>query len=149
MNEVRCIQLALSLAASEAAAAGFAEITPAHLLIALCRLSESEASGPLGTGELRREFEQLGVDPRRFRRRMRVLVGRAGGSGPPEVLHRSAACRALFEQARATALREGVKLGPSLLLRTALRGLAGGGAPDAAAPRPAMDAPDDAIPNEL
>jgi len=77
MGALDGLDIIMTLAAQEAIAAGYAEITSAHLLIALARAAE--ANGPLAmptyTTAIRREFEALGIEPRRFRRRLRVLLG--------------------------------------------------------------------------
>ena len=78
MKGLKPIELALPLAAKEAAVGGFAEITPGHLLMALCRIGELGPGANEGGAELRKEFERLGVEPRRFRRRLRALLGSGG-----------------------------------------------------------------------
>ncbi|MEI8192016.1 MAG: hypothetical protein WCI75_20075 [candidate division NC10 bacterium] len=55
------IRVLLTLAGSEATAAGYAEITPAHLLIALSRASESDLESQVDTARLQGEFAQLGT----------------------------------------------------------------------------------------
>lgn len=95
-------ELIVQVAASEAVAAGFTEITTAHLVMALCRLSEARAPGEPGrdTRALREELAGLGIEPTTFRRRLRELAGRRGD--PREVsgiLHRTEPCKAVFERA--------------------------------------------------
>jgi hypothetical protein len=101
------IQLALQLAAQEAAAAGYPEITTAHLVIALSRISEPDMEGQAAGAALREEFAQLGVEPRRFRRRLRALLGNAGAAAPAGPMHRSRQCRAAFGLAQALAAQTG------------------------------------------
>jgi hypothetical protein len=78
VDGINTLELALNLAAQETAAAGYREITPAHLLIALSRLSDPEVAAQIDNAALRNEFEQLGIEPRRFRRRLRALLGNGG-----------------------------------------------------------------------
>jgi hypothetical protein len=76
VNGTDPVELVLRLAAQEAVAAGYREITPAHLLIALSRASEDDTSDiPTAISRaLRSEFEHLGLAPRQFRRRLRVVL---------------------------------------------------------------------------
>ena len=127
------ILVLLTLAGSEAAAAGYAEITPAHLLIALSRASESDLESQFDTALLQGEFAQLGIEPRRFRRRLRALVGKGGQPSPDGPLHRSAACKTVFAWAHTLATGEGKLPGLEHLLRAAFALLAWGG------PRGPMD----------
>lgn len=53
------IRVLLTLAGSEATAAGYAEITPAHLLMALSRASESDLEPQLDTTRLQGETDRL------------------------------------------------------------------------------------------
>lgn len=121
----------MQLAAQEAVAAGYREITPAHLLIALARLSDPEASGQVNNAGLCRELEHLGIEPRAFRRRLRALLGN-GGSGPPNgVIHRTPLCRAVFALAQELASSRGAELALEHLLHATLCSLAWAGGPDA------------------
>jgi hypothetical protein len=124
MDPIRAL---MTLAGSEAAAAGYAEITPAHLLIALSRASESDLESQFDTALLQGEFAQLGIEPRRFRRRLRALVGKGGQPPPDGPLHRSAACKTVFAWAHALATEEGKSPGLEHLLRAAFALLAWGG----------------------
>ncbi len=120
MHEFKSLDILLSLAAEEAVSAGYAEITVAHLLIALARLGDPEAATPIDNAALRHEFEQLGIEPRLFRRRLRALLGN-GGAGPPEgAIHRSTECKAVFALAEQIAARQGVALNPGYLLHATL-----------------------------
>lgn len=117
----------MALASNEAAAAGYAEITPAHLLIALSRASESDLESHFDTAVLRGEFAQLGIEPRHFRWRLRTLVGSGGHPPPDGPLHRSAACKTVFAWAHTLATGEGKPPGLEHLLRAAFALLAWGG----------------------
>lgn len=116
MNGIEPLELALNLAAQEAVAAGYREITPAHLLIALSRLSDLDAAAQIDNAALRHEFEQLGIDPRRFRRRLRALLGNGDAKPPDGVIHRSPESRAVFALAQAIASQQGVQLSVTHLL---------------------------------
>ena len=111
----------MTLVTQEAVAASYAEITPAHLLIALSRLSEADvsAAAPTDSAAIRREFEELGIEPRRFRRRLRALLGHGGAQLQGEAIHRSPACRAVFSWAERIAATERVPCHASHLVRTA------------------------------
>ncbi|MCI0490706.1 MAG: hypothetical protein L0229_29280 [Blastocatellia bacterium] len=124
MNGIEPIDLLLNVAAREAVLACYREITPAHLLIALSRLSELTADTPVDGATLRGEFEKLGIEPTRFRRRLRALLG-DGGEGPPErTIHRSPECKAVFALAQAIAVQQGASLSPEHLLCATLLSLA-------------------------
>lgn len=110
MNGIEPSELALNLAAQETVAAGYREITPAHLLIALSRLSDPETAAQVDNAALRTEFEQLGIEPRRFRRRLRALLGNGGAKPPKGVIHRSPECKTVFALAHALASQQGVQL---------------------------------------
>lgn len=112
MGDRDSMALLLSLAAQEAAAAECAEIAPAHLVIALSRLSElTEVGEPAAA--LQREFELLGIAPKPFRRRLRLLLGEGSATRTPEVLHRSRRCKDLF--ARASSIAESQDSSPEPL----------------------------------
>lgn len=121
------LDVALKLAASEAASAGYAEITPAHLVIALARLGEPDLAPQVDGAALGSEFEQLGIDPRRFRRRLRALLGTGGMAPPAGGMHRTPESRAVFARAQALAAQQAAPLGLAHLLQAALMSLAGGG----------------------
>ncbi len=120
--------LILRLAAQEAMAAGFAEISLAHLLMALGRLADSDQGNILGSGAiagLRAEFTELGIEPRAFRRRLRALVLRPGGAPPGDKApHRSADVKSVYAAARLLARAENAEPGPRHLLRAAMSSLA-------------------------
>jgi hypothetical protein len=145
MGGIQSIELALRVAAREATAGGFREVTPAHLLIALCRLSEPDTPGDAGGAELQAEFQRLGIDSRRFRRCLRALLG-TGGASTPRSMHRSQRCKEVFARAQAAASREGVDLSLVLLLHTTLASLAWSDGPEAAF---GIDPAHDPIPHEL
>ena len=102
MGDGQAMQQSLELAAQEARAGGFDQVTPAHVLIGLCRLSESET---VGGDLLRREFEALGLDTPQFRRRLRRLLGPGSAIGETDVIHRSPECRAVYQRARDAAAK--------------------------------------------
>lgn len=115
----------LALAAHEAVTAGHAKIHVLHLLVALSRLSEEElpSEAASGVSALRREFQQLGIEARTFRRRLRALVGGAGepaGAG----MHRSAGCKAAFALAEAMGKADRTPMQPVHLLRAAFASMA-------------------------
>jgi hypothetical protein len=58
----------------------------------------------------------LGIDPRRFRRRVRALLGNRGEKLPETVIHRSPRCRGVFAIAQAMALQQGATVGMEHLL---------------------------------
>lgn len=116
----------LKLAAAETTTSGFSEITPIHLLIALSRLSEDENSD--GANEqvsaLRHEFESLGIEPRRFRRRLRAGLPKPSDSPPSASIHRSQNTKAVYLLAEALAEASGEESSPTHLLRAAFLSLA-------------------------
>lgn len=116
MNGIEPLELALNLAAQEAVAAGYCEITPAHLLIALSRMSDPDTAAQGDNAALWNEFDQLGIEPRRFRRRLRALLGNGGAKPPEGTIHRSPECRAVFTLAQAIASQQGVQLSLTHLL---------------------------------
>jgi len=76
----------VKMAAGEAVSSGVAEIMPVHLLIALSRMSEDHASSASSEVALRQEFDSLGIEARKFRRRLRGLLAlRAENKPPPSV----------------------------------------------------------------
>ena len=121
----------MSLAAHEAIEAGYPEITPAHLLMALCRVADAEVSeaAPTVSMEIQREFEALGITPRRFRRRLRALLGHGGAQHQEGTIHRSPACRAVFTRAASIAAAEHVPCDIGHLVRAAFISLAEGAGP--------------------
>ena len=118
------IELVLRLAAQEAIGSGYPEITPAHLLISLSRLGDSDEPLQINNNLLKSEFDQLGIDPRRFRRRLRALLGNRGEKPPEGVIHRSPRCRGVFALAQAMASQQGVPVGLEHLLCATLVSLA-------------------------
>jgi hypothetical protein len=121
MNTIAPLDAVLSLAAGEAVAAGSSEITLGHLLIALSRVSELNGSTPEAAiaAPARQEFESMGVNPRRFRRRLRELFGRR--ESPPEIsrVGISVTSKAVIAHAEGLAQVAGVPLDASLLVRAA------------------------------
>jgi hypothetical protein len=114
----------MELAAQEATSAGFPEITPAHLLMALSKICEAPPPSGAIIDEVRREFQQLGIEPRTFRRRLRAIVGSRGAHPSDGIMHRSDSCRAIFSLAERVANREQTSLEPVHLLRSAFLSLA-------------------------
>jgi hypothetical protein len=108
LNKSDVLKRLVNVAGGEAVAAGFSEVTPAHLLIALSRLSEDESGD--GGGEhaqqLRQEFEALGIEPRRFRRRIRALLPKPGDTPAPKSPRRSESTKAVLLLAEALASSE-------------------------------------------
>lgn len=127
MEKTDPMSVILALAAHEALAGGYAEITPAHLLIALSRASEDDVSDipTVISSALRAEFEHLGLAPRQFRRRLRALLGNAGTQHNGEVVHRSSACRAVFIEAQRLAQTAKESFDARHLVRAAFAALAG------------------------
>jgi hypothetical protein len=121
MGAIDALELVMTLAAQEAVAAGYPEITPVHLLIALARASEADpvATAPAVSAALQREFEALGIEPRRFRRRLRALVGHGGVQHHGDAIHRSPACRAVFTCAERVAAEEQTSFDVVHLVRAA------------------------------
>jgi cell division protease FtsH len=109
----------LSVAAGEALTSGSSQITPTHILVALSKLSDDQLQGGREDdgSALRREFESLGIEPRRFRRRLRALMPHGRGMSPESIVHRSATAKAVFGLADALAESTGEPSGPVHLLR--------------------------------
>lgn len=120
MSGLESIGILLTLAAEEAVSAAYGEITVAHLLIALARLADPDAATRLHDGALKDEFDQVGIEPRRFRRRLRALLGSGNGRPTESAIHRSGECKAVFALAELIAARNGVVLSPNHLLYAAL-----------------------------
>ena len=152
MEENDVLARLLKAAASEMVASGLPEITPAHILIALSKLAEDQPSAgrsDYGT-ELRREFESLGIEPRRFRRRMRALLPRHPDRPKAPSAHRSHSAKAIFALAEALARASHEECCPIHMLRASFVFLSDimestkDGQPGAAGGEP-----DDKIPYEL
>lgn len=143
MSELTTLEALLGLAAQEAQAAKHTKIFPVHLLIALSRLSEQGGSG-MPANELCEEFALLGIEPKKFRRRLRAILGPGRANEEPEGLHRSPACREIFQRAATRAAQEGVAVGPVHLLHEIFASLGPGEAPSSEAAES-----DDGIPDEL
>ena len=152
MEENGVLARLLKAAASEMVASGPPEITPAHILIALSKLSEDQPSGGGSDygAALRREFKSLGIEPRRFRRRMRELLPRRPNSPQPRSARRSQSAKAIFVLAEALAQAASEECGAIHMLRASfvflsdvLESTKGG--------QPGMigGAPDNEIPHEL
>lgn len=147
------LEIVLKLAAHETVAAQYREITPAHLLIALSRFSNTEEFAevdPEASAAVRKEFEGLGIDPKRFRRRLRGLLGNGGAENHKGVIHRSPSCKAIFAVAEHIAQSSGSHFSMHHLVCAAfvalgIEGLADDHSQDS---RP-DDVPSSAIPDEL
>lgn len=146
------LNLPLKLAAQETIASGYREITPAHLLIGLSRLSDTEPLSPpvhKAAAAIRREFEALGIEPKTFRRRLRALLAHGGSKFDGEAIHRSIACKRVFAIGALMARQEGALLEPRHLLRAALIASSLEPRDDPADPSPAGRGPDEDLPEEL
>jgi hypothetical protein len=132
MRSNSALELVMTLAAQEAVAAGYPEITPAHLLIALCCASEADqvATTPAMSTALQHEFEALGIEPRRFRRHLRALVGHGGAQHQGDAIHRSPACKAVFICAERVAAAEQASFDVVHLVRAAFIVLSEGSGTD-------------------
>jgi hypothetical protein len=142
----------LKVAAGEMTVSGFAEIAPIHLLIALSRVSEEQSSN--GADEsltaLRLEFDSLGIEPRRFRRRLRALLPKQSSAPQPAAIHRSENTRHIYLLADALAQASGEEPSPSHLLRAMFLSLADMVASNQGGyPGPGNGPADDDIPREL
>jgi ATP-dependent Clp protease ATP-binding subunit ClpC len=110
------LTLVWQIAAMEAGAARHGSIKPAHFFIALCKtydlplrkvlggVSESQLERHLPgleaeTGELRRVFDQVRLDAKWCRRRLRAVLGTEGAQYEGGVIHRDSESRRLFEDA--------------------------------------------------
>lgn len=124
VEEQGILDLIVSLAANEAADAGWPQISTAHVLIALSRLSEAEDM-PDGAArkELHAEFEHLGIEPRAFRRRLRALLGNRTRAPNAGTMHRSPGLKAVFASAQNEALEARARLTPAGLFRCAFASL--------------------------
>lgn len=142
----------LKVAAREMEGSGFSEIAPIHLLIALSKVSEDQASNRANedVNALRHEFESLGIDPRRFRRRLRALLPSRSDKPHPTTIHRSQSAQGVFMLAEALALASAEEPSPSYLLRATFLLLADMLVTDRGGhPGPGNGPADDEIPDEL
>ena len=109
----------LKVAADEVVVSRLSQITPIHLLIALSRLSEEQS--PRGTEDhgaaLRREFGSMGIEPRRFRRRLRALLPQGQDGSLATIIHRSEATKVVFRLGNAIAGASAQPEDPVHLLR--------------------------------
>jgi len=119
MIEVGVFESIMQSAGQESLVAGYAEITPAHLAIALSRFSESESSRstPSVIAAVRREFEDFGIEPRTFRRRLRGVLGNKGAYAGGGAIQASSACKAVFASAERIAAQEQVPMQARHLVR--------------------------------
>src|SRR5688572_15455836 len=127
------------MAAGEAVASGSSQITPTHILIALSKLSEDQfqSEGEDHGAALRREFESMGIEPRRLRRRLRALLPNDKNGSSGSIVHRSETAKAVFGLAEALAKASAEPSGPVHLLRAIflLLGDADGDGANGTAPR--------------
>ena len=123
------------LAETEAAAAGFSEITPWHLLIGCWKACDLDVAPFLANapekmsrhkGEIEEDFGNLSGtvrrelgDPAGFRRKLRQAIGRDGSKNVQPPLHRSPATREIFAEAAARAEFRGDRVRPLDLLNAA------------------------------
>ncbi|MCI0653468.1 MAG: hypothetical protein L0Y39_03185 [Methylococcaceae bacterium] len=144
VEEKEIVDAIVTLAAEEAVEAGYVQISTAHLLIALSRISEAqELRDSAAIRELNREFEQLGIEPRIFRRRLRAILGRRNEKPGGNTIHRSAGCKAVFAAAQRAASDAGAFWTPVWLLRGVFASLGDDGS------RVAAESGADDIPYEL
>ena len=114
----------VALAADEAAEAGCSQISAAHLLIALSRFSERQGAPDAAAAKpLSQEFEQLGIEARKFRRRLRALLGRRDDPAAVKALHRSRGLESVMAAAERAAMAANEALTPVWLLRAAFASL--------------------------
>ena len=149
MEEISFFELVWQLAAKEAAAAKYREISPGHLMIALARVADPDVSKKQSVSDdsAAQAFAALGIEPRRFRRRMRVLLGDGGVSKNSGVIHRSQACKAVFVRAQALAKAAGTSDRIGYLVEAAFLSLGESITPDN---KPSeSSSPYDDIPTEL
>jgi len=142
----------LKVAAAEMTTSGFVEIAPIHLLIALSRVSEEQPSNgaDASVAALRQEFESLGIEPRRFRRRLRALLPKQSNAPQPGAIHRSENTKQIYLLAEALAQASGEERSPSHLLRAMFVSLADVlGSDESGHPEAGSDPADDEIPKEL
>jgi len=121
MHQAEFLEGVLKLAAQEAQASGYAQITPAHLLISLARFTEADSPADASVaGALREAFASAGMEPRTFRRALRSLLGNRGEKPPDGVMHRSARCKAVFAVAGQLAAQAGIPVDGRHLFYAAL-----------------------------
>jgi hypothetical protein len=118
MNEEGVLESIMQSAGQEALVAGYAEITPPHLAIALSRFSERESSPSTASVivAVRREFEGFGIEPRTFRRRLRGALGNKGANVGGRAIEASIACKTVFASAERIAAQEQVPMQPRHLV---------------------------------
>ena len=119
MNDMGVLESIMQSADKEAFSGGYAEITPAHLAIALSRFSEREPSHSTASviAAVRHEFEDFGIEPRTFRRRLRGVLGNKGVDAGGGAIRASIACKAVFASAERIAAQEQVPLHARHLVR--------------------------------
>jgi hypothetical protein len=150
MGESNVITGLMNVAAGEAATSGVSEIMPAHLLIALSRMSEGDAySANSDSAALRKEFDSFGIEPRKFRRRLRGLVSVPSEAKTPASVRPSVSTESVLAVAKVLARSSSDVPLAVHLLRTVLLCLAGLHAQESGSPRRQHDGVADEIPHEL
>jgi hypothetical protein len=131
MNDMGVLEAIMQLAGQEAFLAGYAEITPAHLAIALSRFSEGEVPNPTATliAAVHQEFEAFGIQPRTFRHRLRGVLGKKEGYAGGGAIQASVACKGVLACAERTAAHEQVPVQPRHMVRALFLFLAECGEP--------------------
>jgi hypothetical protein len=151
MDEGDVITRLMKVAASEASASAISEVMPAHLLIALSRMSEDEASSgsDLHAAALRKEFDSFGIEPRKFRRRLRGLLSVRSEGKAPQSVRVSELTQSVLAVAEALARGSNDAPLPVHVLRAVLLCLADVHAQEPGTPRRRQDNAMDEIPHEL
>ncbi len=137
------IDAVLKLAASQAEAGGCGSIMPAHILMALAVLSDSnKAANDGGSGSLHREFERLGIDTLVFRQGLRDLLKEAAAGTSNDVVHHLVRLENLLATAAGLARKSRMPMAPVHLLQAVFLG-------GERRETPVPDGQDDEIPYEL
>jgi ATP-dependent Clp protease ATP-binding subunit ClpC len=113
------------VAGIEAANAAYSEILPAHFLMAIATVCDMPVDKLFERGDaqfagsravIEAEFFEIGIavkcagiDPVRFRRRLRGAIGKGGQRPPDGVLHRSQESRRFFSRAERLAVESGAR----------------------------------------
>jgi len=110
VKEKVLLEYVMRLAAEEAVLSSYSEVTPAHLLIALARVADPDTTDslPVSDSSLREAFEHFGIEPERFRHRLRTLIGTGDGQRHDDVIPESAACKSIRIRARRIAAARGL-----------------------------------------
>jgi len=151
MRDAGVVGRMMTVAASEAASSRMSVIMPGHLLIALSRLSEDDdfVAGDGESGALRDEFAAFGIEPRKFRRRLRGLLSVCGRKEQPETVRCSESTNSALAVADMFSRGADGAPFPVYLLRAVLLCLADMDSQKPGADRREGDADTDEIPHEL